>query len=133
MTIMNVSQADANSFLRNLNGLPDGGTDAWVDASELFPDPVGVPPGLYQYSIARLLEHQRHVEANVLDFEQGRALVRMTPQGVMRANELEDADRPASVVQKLTSETSQRMINLGNLLVALLALLVAAIALLRSG
>jgi hypothetical protein len=132
MTIMNVDGGDADSFLRNLKRLPDCGTGGWVDAAQLFADPPNVPSGLYQYSIARLLDHQGHIETRVLDFEQGRALVRMTPQGVMRANALDEADRPASVVQRLTSETSQKIINLGNFLVALLALVIAAAALLRS-
>ncbi|WP_370714491.1 hypothetical protein [Sphingomonas sp. IW22] len=55
----------------------------------------------------------------------------LSAQGRARALELENAKLPKTLVERLTGDTSQRLVNIGNFFIAALALVVATIAMLK--
>jgi hypothetical protein len=52
--------------------------------------------------------------------------------GISRAHTVRASRRPKTLIERLTGETSQKLVNVGNFGIALLALIVAAVALWKS-
>lgn len=129
---MNVSVADANKFLVKVARAANYNVHNRIEAESLFDAPSGVPTGLYQLSMAKCLESDKLLKVHYDETNQRRLLVTLTPNGLMQARRFDEPRRTPTVVERLVSDRSQKLINVGNFLVALSALLVAAIALLRT-
>ena len=130
--VMNVSVADSNEFLVRIARHADYNIYPRVEAEPLFENPKGVPAGLYQRSMAKYLESDSLLKVEYDETNNNRLLVKLTPNGLMRARQFDVPQSVPTFVEKLVSDRSQKLINVGNFLIALFALIVAAIALLRT-
>ena len=129
---MNVSGSDAETFLISIADTAGNSIYETVEAEGLFSDPDGIPSGRYQLSMAKFLESDRLLKLIYDETNQRRLLVRITPDGLMKVRRLRELAVQPTVIDRLTSERSQKLINVGNFLVALFALVVAAVALMRT-